>query len=282
MKKLLVATDFRESNSQVCAKAIAFAKHLQAEVSLVHAIEYIPYYPYYPYNEKKFRQDCYNEINERMNEQKDIFEAAGITVNENIIEDGNAYDVICNAATKIHACAIIVGVGEHFLLENLIGSTAEKVARLAKQNVIVINPHNQGDIHKILCAYDFTAHADSTLEKAINVANIFGADLDIIHVVHESAYRGFYKVNDAPLEEIKEKLLKATETLRDNAKVTVNCHVKTGKPAVEICNFAKHENTQLLVMGASGHNTLTRLFLGSNTNHVLRKAPCSILITRLT
>ncbi|MCH2206782.1 MAG: universal stress protein [Lentisphaerales bacterium] len=243
----------------------------------------LPVLPYYPYNEKQFREDCYNKINKRIDEQKETFKAAGVKVNNKITNSGKAYEVICNAADKIGACAIIVGVGEHFILENLIGSTTEKVTRLAKQNVMVINPLKQGDIHKILCAYDFTESADATLEKTVNIDRLMNAELDILHFIQESAYKTFKNAGeDVTLTIVKANLLQATQKIRDSIDITINCHVRKGKPAFEICDFAKTENTELLVIGASGNSAITRLFLGSNSSHVLRKAPCSIMITRLT
>lgn len=62
-----------------------------------------------------------------MDEQKEIFAAASVKVNKNIIESGKAYEVIGNAADEIETCAIIVGVGEHFLLENLLALLLRKL-----------------------------------------------------------------------------------------------------------------------------------------------------------
>ena len=79
-------------------------------------MEYLPYYPYYPYDAEKVHNDLLEELTGKLNEVKNEFLKAGVVVNDHIIEEGNAYDVICKTADKINACGIIIGVGEHHLL----------------------------------------------------------------------------------------------------------------------------------------------------------------------
>ena len=84
------------------------------------------------YDAEKVYNDLLEELTDKLNEVKNEFMKAGTVVNDHVIEEGNAYDLICKTADKINACGIMIGVGEHHLPEKLIGSTASKVHHFAK------------------------------------------------------------------------------------------------------------------------------------------------------
>ena len=292
LNSLLIALDFKETSSKVCQEAIAIAKTLKTEVTLIHAVEYLPYYPYYPYDSEKVHDDLYHEINKKLDNLGEEFRKEGIVVNEHIIKEDKAYKAICDTADAIQACGIIIGVGDHYLLENLIGSTADKVVRMAKQAVILLNHncHTEG-FKKILCAYDFSENSERALSSAIYMAKLFNAHLDIMHVVHEHMYFSpvapvidpatpVYADTQAEMEKARETVSsKMHETLErlDIHGVSYQTHIRKGEPVVEISKLIEELDTELLVIGSSGHNAFVRFFLGSTTEKLIRKAPCSIM-----
>ena len=297
LNSLLVALDFRETSSAVCREAIAIAKTLKTEITLVHAVEYLPYYPYYPYDSEKVHNDLFQEINQKLDTLKEEFTKEGIVVNKHIIKEGKAYNIICESADEINACGILIGVGDHYLLENLIGSTADKVVRMAKQAVILLNHHaHKEGFARILCAYDFSENADRAISSAIYMAKLFKAHLDIVHVVHEHHYFSpvapvidpttpIYADHQAEMEKARETVSsKMQETLDklDIHGVSYETHIRKGEPVLEIAKMIEECNTDLLVLGSSGHNAFVRFFLGSTTEKLIRKAPCSIMTLKET
>ena len=54
----------------------------------------------------------------------------------------------------------------------------------------------------------------------------------------------------------------------------------TGSPFLEIIQYAKENNVDLIVMGTHGHSGLVHVLLGSVTERVVRKAPCPVLTIR--
>jgi nucleotide-binding universal stress UspA family protein len=62
-------------------------------------------------------------------------------------------------------------------------------------------------------------------------------------------------------------------------KVEVDVLLKDGEPAEEILLAAKDNTINLIAMGAYGHN-IREFILGSITEHVMREAPCPILLYR--
>jgi nucleotide-binding universal stress UspA family protein len=53
-----------------------------------------------------------------------------------------------------------------------------------------------------------------------------------------------------------------------------------GNPSTEICRIAQEYRSDLIVMGTHGRTGLARLFMGSVAEHVVRSAPCAVLVVR--
>jgi len=56
--------------------------------------------------------------------------------------------------------------------------------------------------------------------------------------------------------------------------------VLTGDPATTLCELAVARDAQAIVMGSRGRGGLKRALLGSVSDHVVRNAPCPVVITR--
>ena len=51
-----------------------------------------------------------------------------------------------------------------------------------------------------------------------------------------------------------------------------------GAPGQAICDRAKSDSTDLIIMGSHGRKGLSEIFMGSVSNYVTHHAPCSVLI----
>jgi nucleotide-binding universal stress UspA family protein len=67
-----------------------------------------------------------------------------------------------------------------------------------------------------------------------------------------------------------------SELLLVGAKV----YVLSGHPGEEICQLATELSARAIVLGSRGRGGLTRLLLGSISDHVVRHAPCSVVVTK--
>ncbi len=61
---------------------------------------------------------------------------------------------------------------------------------------------------------------------------------------------------------------------------TVRHELREGKPFVEITNYARQHDIDLIVMGTHGRGGISHLLLGSVTENVIRTAPCPVLTVR--
>lgn len=56
-------------------------------------------------------------------------------------------------------------------------------------------------------------------------------------------------------------------------------HVVNGSPGLAICELAEQRSARAIVLGSHGRGGLKRAVLGSVSDHVVRHAPCSVLVT---
>jgi len=79
------------------------------------------------------------------------------------------------------------------------------------------------------------------------------------------------------LSEANAKLEHTSNVLTDRAVERV---VETGDAATVICQVAERLDVDVIVVGSHGRTGLSRLFLGSVSEHVVRHAPCPVLVIR--
>lgn len=55
---------------------------------------------------------------------------------------------------------------------------------------------------------------------------------------------------------------------------------RSGDPGAEICRVAAEGGFDLVVLGSHGHGVVHRVLTGSVSDHVVRHAPCPVLVVR--
>lgn len=279
-KTLILGVDFKDNTVKLCAEAVKYAAKLKSTITLVHAVEYIPYYPYFPHEEEHVKDFLECDIQYKLDQIESYIKLYNVEVSGRIVERGKTYEVLCQKADELDASAIIVGVGQHYLFEELIGSTTEKVCRMAKQKVIILNDKNEKPVCKILCAFDFSENSFASLASAARFAHHFKADLKIMHVYdsHENPSEITEHIKKLSAKVIKNEL----EVQAEGSSINYEVILKQGVSVIEILKSVKEYDIDLLSIGASGHNQFTRLFLGSTVAKIIRKAPCAIVVSPKT
>lgn len=139
---------------------------------------------------------------------------------------------------------------------------------------------------QIVVAVDGSTLSDFAFKKAIDVAkrNI-GSTLHIIHVIDTSVATSFDMLYDNMVELIRqhgEVLLNSCETLAKDAGIeNINKILTKGVPK-QVLSKKIHELVQadLIICGATGVNAVEQIFLGSNTEAIVRHAKCDVLVVR--
>jgi nucleotide-binding universal stress UspA family protein len=85
------------------------------------------------------------------------------------------------------------------------------------------------------------------------------------------------RVWDAELAEAREELERTAAAL---TTARVEKRIEVGDVARTICRVAEELEVDVIVVGSHGRTGLERLFLGSVSEHVVRHAPCPVLVVR--
>lgn len=140
-------------------------------------------------------------------------------------------------------------------------------------------------IKRILFPTDFSEFACHALKYAISFAREYEAKLFIIHVVEEFANASYFDVLQVPLppnlfSDIEERAKRQLTQLvaSDQFKgLEVETAVMRGVPFVEIVEFAREKEIDLITIATHGRTGLKHAIFGGTADKVVRKAPCPVL-----
>ena len=137
---------------------------------------------------------------------------------------------------------------------------------------------------RILVPLDQSALAEQATATAAAIARASKADIGLV-LAHEMApYDGVLAASwrDAKTPEESRYVRTLTEELAKGANVAVDGYVATGKPVDVICRRAREIDADLIVMTSHGRTGLSRMWLGSVADGVIREAPVPVLMLRPT
>jgi nucleotide-binding universal stress UspA family protein len=169
----------------------------------------------------------------------------------------------------------------------------------------------------IIAPLDLSPHSEQALRHAFQEARAHHAKVTLLHVLHHHPDTEEYYLTGSPETESgiqgsmiafprgfdpdtggrlptspsspshvvrRDYLEEAHNQLRDlisgNSESDWNTEVISGNPGDAIIDYAKEHGGDLIVMGTHGRTGLRHLLMGSVAEHVVRHAPCPILIVR--
>ena len=136
---------------------------------------------------------------------------------------------------------------------------------------------------KILLATDLSEASSSATEEAFDLAGRLGAALLIVSIIDPGSLLlpgGRFR---ARVDQVRDSREQAAQDLVErgrSAGVLVSYLVWTGDPGDMIVSAAEAEHADMIVVGSHGRGAVGRLFLGSVSEHVVRNAPCPVLVVR--
>jgi nucleotide-binding universal stress UspA family protein len=140
-KQILVPVDFSKGSDRAVAQAEQLAVALGAGIELFHAYQ-LPVFALPDSTvtvSPTYVADLTDRAQRELNRYRDDLRARGIEVNAKLLE-GNAADSIVERAEALHAIMIVLGThGRSGFRRFLLGSTAERVVRMATVPVLTVH-----------------------------------------------------------------------------------------------------------------------------------------------
>lgn len=143
------------------------------------------------------------------------------------------------------------------------------------------------DIKRVLHPTDFSNASSAALAVACGMADKFGAELHLLHVIQDMTAIAPYGAAEAylPVEwhaearQLAEKTLDALPIAAAPGTRVVRT-ITEGSPYFEILEYCKANAIDLIVMGTHGRGGLPHLLLGSVAEKVIRAAPAICMTVR--
>jgi nucleotide-binding universal stress UspA family protein len=148
-------------------------------------------------------------------------------------------------------------------------------------------------VSRILAPTDFSplsmAAVDATVEMVMASP---GTSATLLHVVEPTVERsGAYGYGvpqlHAPLPSTINHADRVMKDLRSRYSAVMHGHeapldtrIMAGAPARVICDMARDEGFDLIVMSSHGHMGLARMLIGSVAETVVQQAPCPVLVAK--
>ena len=141
---------------------------------------------------------------------------------------------------------------------------------------------------KILVPVDFSANAKHALRAAASIAVRYNAWIEILHVNTAIAYAPAfpeYPVMGAyDMSEYYDTVADEFRTMKKElvaepafANLKIETRIEEGLLFSTVRKVAEEDSVGLIVMGTKGANGAVEFFVGSNTEKIIRTAPCPVL-----
>ena len=296
LKRILHPTDFSRCANQAFWHAIHLSRKYQAELYMLHAIVLHEDDPHHPTSLLPDIDTAHKQLKELSLQNMDYllesYHAEDIKAKKAEERGIATASIILEYVKKKNIDLIVMGThGRRGFKHLLLGSVAEEVVRLASCPVLTIREQKQPkrieDLEKILIPVDFSDNAWEAFSYAKEIAIIYQAKLQFLHVIEEAVHPAFYLTGKSSIfdlvPDIKAKSIKAFKRIlkeTEMPEVDIEYAVIEGKAAHEIVKFAEKHDTDLIVITTHGLTGLEHFFLGSVAEKVIRRSPCPVFIVK--
>ncbi|MEZ6125611.1 MAG: universal stress protein [Planctomycetaceae bacterium] len=144
-------------------------------------------------------------------------------------------------------------------------------------------------LNRILVPTDFSEFSRRAMDYACAMASRFESELHLLHIspaaemlIPEAAALGAENLvghSEALEQAAKAQLDRLPPGGWENGKPIIRA-TRIGAPFLEIVQYARDEEIDLIVLGTHGRSGLMHLLMGSVAENVVRKAPCPVMTVK--
>lgn len=138
-------------------------------------------------------------------------------------------------------------------------------------------------IGRILLATDLSAASAGAADEALELASRLDASLLAVSVIDPGQLRlpgGRFGQRVDQVRSARETVAQELVARGRRLGVPVTFLIWEGEPGESIVAAAEAERADLIVVGSHGRGAVGRFLIGSVSDHVVRHAPCPVLVVR--
>jgi nucleotide-binding universal stress UspA family protein len=135
----------------------------------------------------------------------------------------------------------------------------------------------------LLLATDLSEASASATEEAFDLAARLGSRLLVVSVIDPGSLQlpgGRFRARVDQVRARREQLAQVLVERGRAEGIDVSFLVWTGDPGDMIVEAAEAEHADMVLVGSHGRGVVGRFLLGSVSEHVVRHAPCPVLVVR--
>jgi len=248
--------------------------------------------------------DCYlNEMERHCQEEELPFE-------KRMMDGKHSTEILRDLEDSDYDLVMLGVQGIGRTRDSQVGSVCQRVVRSTDRDVWVVKhvpKDDEPERDTILVGVDGSPQSFGALRTGIELAQKFGKKLELIAVydpyLHYAVFKGIVEVLtekaakvfrfeeqnqlheeviDTGLAEIYQSHLNVAATMAKEAGVEVTKTLLDGKAFQKVLDHSRKVEPWLLIIGRIGVHNEDDDGMGSNTDNLLRLAPCDILITTRT
>ena len=263
MKTILVPTDFSENAENALYYAIDIAKRLNAKIILLHAYQSNYTNPYIPldYIVEENKHLAISSDKQLKEESLKIKQVGGVEYECLSIED-SPVEATINTIKEKEIDLVVMGTkGESNFLNTIFGSNTAKIIEKASCPVIAVPEEAlYNDIKKITYATSYKESDIYVLEKIVDLAKLFNAQVNVLHI---------YENSHSQDEEKKEMKKFMDEVNKNILYSNMSFQLLEGEDVEDALeNYLDNNSTSILVMSTHHRNFIDKIFGKSITKQM--------------
>lgn len=267
-QRILVPTDLSDFAGTALRWGGLFQRNAGAKLTLLFASElYVPIdviegpAAYVLQRQPEFRARMADELRGHVER---YLPDAGDSVEHRIVDKAPSQAIV-ETADAIDADLIIMGThGRTGWRRVLLGSVTETVVHHTNRPVLCIPAGAPPSIKKILCPVDFSTIARAALDQAAELAELFDAELLLVHVTEAGT----------AVEVAGEFAAWIAPQVRNRVRYF---HLAAGNAAEETIRMAANVEADLIVVGAQHKRFADATVIGTTAERVIRFAKRPVL-----
>ena len=283
IKQALVALELGETDASILKYFNFLSQNVEIESAyFMHAL------PYFADHTSVFADDSKTvmgdvKLNDEIIDELEKKVKASVVKEKEIfveyeLKEGNPLEELLSSANDMKADLVIIGQSDK---RKDHGILAKNLARKTKANALIIPEESNPGINSILVPIDFSNNSIRSLQAAVRLKKALKGDVRLVCLNIYSLPNMSYYATDRPFAQFKKMI---ENNIEDAFDLFLNTHIPDDTDGVTIAlyeknmpgtaqyimEYAKANQSDLVVMGAKGHTKVELLLMGSVTESFLQ------------